>query len=115
MPAKLKQRLRAAGERPAQFDAMSHLVRSLATLPRTFAIAVLVKADLRRVQGLLFDAVGVFEETPEGVVIHNQSDDLDWFARQLASLPFDFDILHPPELRDAVRACAERLLRRIGS
>lgn len=102
-------------ERPAQFDAMSHLVRSLATLPRTFAIAVLVKADLRRVQGLLFDAVGVFEETPEGVVVRNQSDDLDWFARQLASLPFDFDILHPPELRQAVRACAERLLRHADS
>ena len=102
----------ASFERPAQFDSLSHLVRSLATLPRAFAIEVLIKADLRALEGLLFDAFGVLEETPDGVVVHNQSDDLDWFARQLASLPFDFDIRHPPELKQAVRACAERLLQR---
>ena len=105
----------AGFERPANFDSLSHLRHSLATLPRAFAIEVLIKADLDRLQGLLFDAFGVFEETPEGVVIHNQSDDLDWFARQLASLPFDFEIRHPPELKQAVRVCAERLLRRSGS
>ncbi len=105
----------AGFERPATFDALSHLVHSLATLPRAFAIEVLVKADLGRVQGLLFDAFGVFEETPDGVLIRNQSDDLDWFARQLASLPFDFDIHHPPELKQAVRACAARLLRQADS
>lgn len=97
--------------RPAGFDSMAHLVRSLATLPRAFTIEVLVKADPGRLQALLFDAIGVFECTPEGVVIHNQSDDLDWFARQLAALPFDFEIRHPPELHQAVRACAERLMR----
>jgi predicted DNA-binding transcriptional regulator YafY len=102
-------------ERPPQFDAMSYLVHSLATLPRTFAIEVLIKADVRRLQALLFDAVGLFEETPDGVVVRNQSDDLDWFARQLASLPFDFEIRHPPELRHALRACAERLQRRADS
>ena len=102
----------AGFERPARFDALSYLVHSLATLPRAFTIDVLIHADLRALQDLLFDAFGVFEETPEGVVVRNQSDDLDWFARQLASLPFDFDIRHPPELRQAVRACAERLLHR---
>ena len=99
----------ATFERPANFDSLSHLVHSLATLPRAFAIEVLIRADLGKLQGLLFDAFGVFEETPDGVVVHNQSDDLDWFARQLASLPFDFEIRHPPELHQAVRRCAERL------
>lgn len=105
----------ACFERPARFDSLSHLVHALATLPRTYTIEVLVKADIGRLQGLLFDAFGVFEETADGVVIRNQSDDLDWFARQLASLPFDFEIRHPPELKKAVRACAERLLRRADS
>lgn len=101
----------ASFERPAKFDSLTHLVHSLATLPRKYAIEVLVKADLTRLQGLLFDSFGVFEETPEGVVVHNQSDDIDWFARQLASLPFDFEVRHPPELHLAVRQCAERLMR----
>ncbi len=103
--------LEASFERPAHFDSLSHLVHSLATLPRAFTIEVLIKADLNRLQGLLFDSFGVFEETPEGVVVHNQSDDLDWFARQLAALPFDFEIRHPPGLHRAVRQCAQRLLR----
>ena len=103
--------LEACFERPARFDSLSHLVHSLATLPRAYTIEVLIKADLARLQGLLFDGFGVFEETPEGVVILNQSDDLDWFARQLASLPFEVEIRHPPELNQALRACAERLLR----
>lgn len=101
----------ASFERPEKFDSLSHLVHSLATLPRAFTIEVLIKASLAKVQGLLFDSFGVFEETPEGVVVCNQSDDLDWFARQLASLPFDFDIRHPPELHQALRRCAERLMR----
>lgn len=101
-------------DRPDNFDSLSHLVQSLATLPRAFTVEVLIKADLRRLQGLLFDSFGVFEETPEGVVVHNQSDDLDWFARQLASLPFDFEIRHPPELHQAIRQCAERLMRHAG-
>lgn len=102
-------------ERPGKFDSLSHLVHSLATLPREFTIEVLIKADLGRLQGLLFDSFGVFEETPEGVVVHNQSDDLDWFARQLASLPFDVEIRHPPELHHAVRECALRLLRQVDN
>jgi predicted DNA-binding transcriptional regulator YafY len=87
-------------------------VHSLTTLPRAFTIEVLVKADLDSLQALLFDAFGVLVETPGGVLVHSQSDDLDWFARQLASLPFDFEIRHPAELNHAVQRCAERLLRR---
>ena len=102
--------LEGSFERPANFDSLSYLVHSLATLRREFTIAVLIKADLGKLQGLLFDSFGVFEETPEGVVVHNQSDDLDWFARQLASLPFDFEIRHPPELHQAVGRCAARLM-----
>ncbi len=42
--------------------------------------------------------------------MHNQSDDIGWFARQLAGLPFGFEIREPAALRDEVRKCAERLL-----
>jgi predicted DNA-binding transcriptional regulator YafY len=45
------------------------------------------------------------------VVIHAQSDELDWFARQLAGMPFDFEIRRPPALHAAVGDCVQRLLR----
>jgi len=96
--------------RPPAFDALAHLSASVATIARAFAIEVLLKSDLASAREHLSDAIGIFEQTDEGVLLHNQSDDLDWFARQLARLPFAFEIRQPPALRDAVRICAERLL-----
>jgi predicted DNA-binding transcriptional regulator YafY len=103
--------LAEAFERPAGFDPMAHLVRAIATLPRAFAIEVLLKTDLASARAHLFAEAGVFEQSDEGVVIHAQSDELDWFARQLAGMPFDFEIRHPPELHAAVGDCVRRLLR----
>lgn len=98
-------------ERPPGFDPMAHVVRSIATLPRAFSIEVLLKADLASVRAHLFAEAGVLEETAGGVVVRAQSDELDWFARQLAGMPFEFEIRHPPELRAAVGDCVRRLLR----
>jgi predicted DNA-binding transcriptional regulator YafY len=98
-------------ERPPGFDAMAHVVQAVATLPRAFTIEVLLKTDAVSARAHLFAEAGVFEETAEGVVIHAQSDELDWFARQLAGMPFDFEIRHPPELHAAVGDCVRRLLR----
>jgi len=98
-------------ERPPGFDAMAHVVQAVATLPRAFTVEVLLKTDAAAARAHLFAEAGVFEETAEGVVIHAQSDELDWFARQLAGMPFDFEIRRPPELHAAVGGCVRRLLR----
>jgi predicted DNA-binding transcriptional regulator YafY len=98
-------------ERPADFDAMAHVVQAVATLPRAFTIEVLLKTDLALAQAHLFAEAGVFEEGVDGVTIHAQSDELDWFARQLAGMPFDFEIRQPRELHAAVGECVRRLLR----
>jgi predicted DNA-binding transcriptional regulator YafY len=103
--------LAAQFERPSGFDPMAHVVQSIAVLPRAFTIEVLLKTDLASAQAHLFAEAGVFEESPEGVTIHAQSDELDWFARQLAGMPFDFEIRQPPELHAAVADCVRRLLR----
>ena len=97
--------------RPEGFDALEHLARSVATLPRAYAIEVLLHVDLDRARRETFDAIGVF--TPEGdaVRLSTQADDLDWFARELARLPFDFAVLAPPALRDAIRRQGARLRR----
>jgi predicted DNA-binding transcriptional regulator YafY len=101
-------------ERPPGFDPMDHLVRSIATLPRAFSIEVLLKTDLASVRAHLFAEAGILEETAGGVLVRAQSDELDWFARQLAGMPFEFEIRHPPELRAAVGDCVRRLLRCAG-
>lgn len=101
--------------RPDGFDALAHLAESIATLPRAYTSVVLLKTDLKTARAHLFDAAGTFEQTAGGVLVRNQADDLGWFARQLASLPFAFEIVEPPALKDAVRACAQRLLAMAGT
>jgi predicted DNA-binding transcriptional regulator YafY len=101
--------------RPADFDVMQHLAESAASLPRAHTVQVLLDTDLRTAQAQLFDDAGVFEPVENGILLHNQSDDLDWLARQLARLPFPFEIRSPDALRDALRECAARLMQLAGS
>lgn len=95
--------------RPDGFDALAHLRNSLAAMPRAHAATVLLETDLHTAQRYLMDAIGLFEQTGDGVLLHNQSDDLAWFARELASLPFGFRIISPDALRDELDTIAQRL------
>lgn len=97
--------------RPDGFDTLAHLTFSVATLPRTHTIEVLLKTDLATAKRESFEAIGLFEAGDDGVRLFAQADDLDWFARELARLPFDFEIHHPAALRDAVRTRAGHLQR----
>jgi predicted DNA-binding transcriptional regulator YafY len=54
--------------------------------------------------------VGVLEWTGDGLQLRAQVDDLDWFARELARLPFAFAVRQPERLREALHAVARRLL-----
>jgi predicted DNA-binding transcriptional regulator YafY len=99
--------------RPEHFDAKAHLAHAIATLPRACAVEVMLKTDLHTARAHLNNAIGVLEQCEDGVLMRNQSEDLDWFARQLAALPFGFTVLHPHELKKAVQACAQRLLQQI--
>lgn len=100
-------------QRPVSFNALNYLRESMAIIPRTFSINVLLKTDLTTARDHLFDAIGLLEQTDFGVLLHNQSDDLNWFARQLVSLPFEWDIQTPVELRGVVIALAKHLLKSV--
>jgi len=96
---------------PLDFDAARHLALGLASLPRAHAVTVRLKADLASARAALFDEIGLFQPVGDDVLLHSQVDDLDWYARQLARLPFDFVVVEPASLRQAVRDVAARLRR----
>lgn len=98
-------------ERPAGFDTAAHLARSIATLPRTTAVEVLLRTDIKTAMEELGKSIGVFMPHEHGVLLQTRTDGINWFARQLARVSFAFEIREPEALRTAVRACAERLLR----
>ena len=98
-------------ERPAGFDTAGYLAQSIATLPRTTAVEVLLHTDLKTAMEELGRGIGVFMPHEEGVLLQARTDGINWFARQLARVSFEFEIREPEALRVAVRTCAERLLR----
>ncbi|HZF17072.1 MAG TPA: YafY family protein [Steroidobacteraceae bacterium] len=97
--------------RPADFNPLATLVSSIATLPRAHAIEVMLETDLASAQRALFPAAGLLEWRAGKVLFRAQADDLDWFARELARLPFAFRIASPAALRSKVIALAARLRR----
>ena len=97
-------------EAPQSFDAMAYLAHGVATLPPAISVIVLRKTDLKTAREELFEAIGVFRPCAEGVLLHIQADDLSWYARQLARLPFAFEVRQPDALRGALAACANNLL-----
>jgi predicted DNA-binding transcriptional regulator YafY len=102
--------LAARFERPPGFDALGHLAHSMATLPRAFAVEVLLETDLQSARRELSPTVAVLEWTAKGVLLHAQVDDLSWFARELARLPFPFEIRKPAALRRGLETVAKKLL-----
>lgn len=99
---------------PAGFDALEHLRLSVAALPRKFAATILLETDLATARRAFVDTIGLFEQTADGVLLRNQSDDLGWLARQLAAAPFAFTVVEPDALREELRTVAARLLRAAG-
>ncbi|WP_048305043.1 WYL domain-containing protein, partial [Pseudomonas aeruginosa] len=62
----------------------------------------------------LGEPLGLLAEVDGGTLLRASTDDLDWFARRLCGLPFDFEVRQPLELREPLRRQAERVLRNLG-
>ncbi len=103
------QRRPATFERPQDFDAIAAIASSLATLPRTHSAEILLETDLGTARKTIDATLGVLEKTPVGVLLTSQTDDLPWLARELARLPFRFEIRSSAALCEALRQHAERL------
>lgn len=100
---------------PPGFDALRHMTVSFATIPRAYGVEVLLKTDLKSAQAALSRSIGILEQSDAGVLLSAQVDDLEWFARELARLPFVFEIRRPLELGQALTACAQRLMSCAGT
>jgi predicted DNA-binding transcriptional regulator YafY len=84
-------------------------MRGIATIPYTNAIEVLLHTDLQTARRAFSLAFGLLEPGQGGVLLRTSADDLAWFARQLAGLPFDFRIRTPARLRVELARCATRM------
>ncbi|HEY9068315.1 MAG TPA: WYL domain-containing protein [Burkholderiaceae bacterium] len=103
--------------RPDGFDALQYVRHAISTLPRAHSVNVLLHTDLATAHQRLFTEIGTLEyqastgrEAQPTVLWRSEADDLDWFMRELARLPFHFDVLAPDELRLRLERHARQLL-----
>lgn len=96
--------------RPPDFDPLAAVRRSLATVPRAWAVTVTLLTTREEAEARLPKAIAATEETPDGILVRCTTDSLDWFAGLLARLECDFVVHEPPELRDALRQLAAQLV-----
>lgn len=93
-------------ERPPDFDAVTHVVHALATVPYGRTFAVLLELPVAEARRRVAPTLATLEETPAGVVLRSSAESLDATARYLVSLGCSFVVLHPPDLRYALRRLA---------
>jgi predicted DNA-binding transcriptional regulator YafY len=94
---------------PHGFDAVEHVSRSLARVPWTWEVEVLLDLPAQQAAERMPPTLGELSETPDGTVLRMWVSSLEWMAGVLAGLDCGFSIQRPDELRATVRALAERL------
>ncbi|HET9653507.1 MAG TPA: YafY family protein [Usitatibacter sp.] len=99
-------------DRPEGFDASEYLSRAMATLPRAIPVEILLRTDIDTAKFELVPALGIVEKHADGVMLKGSTDELEWYARELMRLPFEFEVRTPVSLRATLARVAAEVVRR---
>ena len=97
--------------RPADFDCLEFVVRSLPQTPNTWFVEVLLNTTLEEAQSLIPPALALLEQVTNGVMLRCYVQRLEWIALELVRLRCPFVVYQPVELRQTLRQLAERVLQ----
>ena len=94
---------------PEGFDAVGHVSLSLARVPWTWEVEVLLDLPVDEAAGRLPPTLAELAQSDGQTLLRMRVNSLDWMAGVLARLGCDFTIRTPHELRASVQALAGRL------
>jgi predicted DNA-binding transcriptional regulator YafY len=98
---------------PHAFDAVAFVSRSLARVPWTHEVEVVLHTDLATAARRFPPTLAELEPTTDGgadrTVLRLRADSLDWAAGLLAAAGCDFTVKSPDALKAALRRLAKRL------
>ncbi|MBV9893757.1 MAG: YafY family transcriptional regulator [Chloroflexi bacterium] len=97
--------------KPLDFNCVEYVLESLATVQWGWPIEILLELPLDIARRRIAPDMGTLEQTPDGVLFRTRSDALDYMARYLVQIDCPFRVLHPVELREAVRQLGHNLGR----
>jgi predicted DNA-binding transcriptional regulator YafY len=92
-------------------DAAAFVGHAVTTAPYRWHVRVRVHAPAPDVTAWVPSSVAVVEDDGATCLLSTGGDDLRILVGHLATLPWDLDVLDPPELRAAMHAAAARLIR----
>ncbi|QXJ26242.1 YafY family transcriptional regulator [Actinomadura graeca] len=96
-------------EVPRGVDPVQHVTRSLAGVPYTHEVQVLLETTLDEARRRVPASTATLTETGGGVLMTTRAERLDGMARMLAGLGWPFVVHRPEELRGHVRDLARSL------
>lgn len=96
--------------RPDGFDAAAFVVQSLATIPNTWEVEVLLHTSLDEARRRVSPVFGTIEACPDGVLLRAHGDHLSWMARELVATGLRLRVLRPEPLREELRKLALAVL-----
>jgi predicted DNA-binding transcriptional regulator YafY len=101
-------------ERPTDFDALSHVLNSLGSIPGPYEVEILMQTTLHEAQQAVGPMFATLEETPDGILLRRAVRQLEWMAYFLLGLAFPVVIRQPDELRVVIRDIGKRFLTMAG-
>lgn len=104
------QVLDASFVRPADFDAVDYLRHGLITAQRQHSVSILLYTSVDEAGQALGSIEALCQQQDDGLLLCTTTDSYTWLVRWLASLPFDFKVITPNELKNGLREQAGRLM-----
>src|SRR5260221_5300085 len=101
-------------ERPEKFDVLAHVISSIAMMPGTEQVEVLLETSVERARQVILPILGTLEESEQGVILRRAASQLEWIAHMLITLEFPVHVIKPVELRELLRQIAAKALRIAG-
>jgi predicted DNA-binding transcriptional regulator YafY len=97
--------------RPANFNSAEHFQHSLNNMAGNLDVQVLLHTDKTSAAEVLGAMAALLKPQADGLLLSSRTDSCDCFALWLSQLPCTFTIIQPPELKQALKRHASRLLQ----
>ena len=95
--------------RPPDFHCLHYIVQSVAAIPDTWNVEVLLMLPLEEARTKVPPMLATLEQHPQGVVFYASIANLNWMARFLVGLGCPFSIRRPVELRTTLQELAKEM------
>ncbi len=101
-------------ERPDDFDALTHVMQSLVTMPGTDQVDVLLKTTLERAQSEISPGMATLKETDDGILFRRAATQLEWIACFLMLRQYPVEVRGPESLRKMLRQMGDNVSAMLG-